>query len=145
MKNIELRKETKEIILHCTATPKGHNFSTEEIRQWHKANGWKDIGYHWVIELDGSIHEGRPENLIGSHCKGHNNISVGVAYVGGLDEHGKFAMDTRTTAQCVSMQKLVAELLERYPNATVHGHNEFANKECPCFRINNGELFKYQK
>jgi N-acetylmuramoyl-L-alanine amidase len=78
-----------EIIVHCTATREGKNYTVEDIRRWHKERGFSDIGYHFVIYLDGSVHEGRPIEKVGAHCSGHNATTIGIAYVGGLDKDGK--------------------------------------------------------
>lgn len=129
-----MRKIT-EIILHCTATKAGKPFTVGDIDRWHRQRGFRGIGYHWVVYLDGTIHPGRAEEEVGAHCRGHNQQSVGVVYVGGLDSHGRPA-DTRTPAQRESLRMLVCLLRNRYPGATVHGHREFANKACPCFDVN---------
>lgn len=123
----------KELIIHCSATPEGKNFTTTDIDRWHRQRGFKKIGYHYVIYLDGSIHTGRKEGEIGAHCSGHNANSIGICYIGGLTEDGKKAKDTRTPAQKESLIKLLKELKAKYPKATIHGHKEFANKSCPCF------------
>lgn len=123
-----------EIIVHCSATPEGRRVTTEDIRRWHvQGNRWADIGYHWVVELDGTVCKGRPEELAGAHCLGHNSHSIGVCYVGGLAQDGKTPKDTRTAAQKEALLGLLKELKARYPGATVHGHREYANKACPCF------------
>lgn len=134
-KHIKRRTKTTEIIVHCTATPAGHNFTADEIRGWHLARGWEDIGYHYIILLDGTICQGRQESLVGAHCVGHNHRSVGVAYVGGLDEHGIYPLDSRTPGQRLALGLLLERLHCRYPEATLHGHREFANKACPCFKV----------
>ena len=77
-----MRKIT-EIIVHCTATRDGRSFTVRDIDAWHRERGFRSIGYHWVVYLDGTIHPGRPEAETGAHCKGHNQKSVGVVYVGG--------------------------------------------------------------
>lgn len=123
-----------KIILHCSATPEGKHFTVADIDRWHRERGWKGIGYHYVIYLDGSIHKGRPEEIIGAHCSGQNAYSIGICYIGGLDAFGK-AKDTRTPAQRKALRELVSDLKTRYPAATVHGHNEFAKKDCPCFNV----------
>lgn len=127
------------LIVHCTATPEGKNFTTSDIKRWHttpkpNGRGWSDIGYHYVIYLDGSIHNGRDVDLIGAHVTDHNYNSIGIVYIGGTDKNGK-AKDTRTEVQKQSLIKLLKELKEKYPKATIHGHNEFANKACPCFDV----------
>lgn len=130
-------RKIDKIILHCAATPEGKDIKTATIKEWHLKQGWSDIGYHYVIELDGSIHYGRQEDIIGAHCKGQNNFSIGICYVGGLTEDGKKAKDTRTEAQKQSLYRLVKELMTKY-NLTiedVHCHNEYAKKDCPSFKI----------
>ena len=124
-----------KIILHCAATKEGHDIKTETIKSWHvKGNGWSDIGYHYVIELDGTVKKGRPMHRSGAHTKGHNTGSIGVCYIGGIDIEKK-PKDTRTEAQRTAMDELINELLTEYPNATIHGHNEFSAKACPSFDV----------
>lgn len=127
-------RKIDKIILHCSATKEWQNFTTQDIDQWHKQRGFAKIGYHYVIYLDGSVHKGRSEELIGAHCLGHNATSIGICYIGGLDSAGK-PKDTRTHAQKVALEKLVADLKVKYPKAKIHGHNEFAAKACPCFDV----------
>lgn len=122
-----------EIIVHCSATPEGRNFTVSDIRKWHIQRGFSDIGYHWVIYRDGSIHAGRLENKIGAHCLNHNAHSIGVCYVGGMTMDGRSPKDTRTPEQKEALIKLLKDLKKRYPKATIHGHKEFAAKACPCF------------
>ena len=129
-----MRKIT-EIILHCSATAEGLDFSVRDIRAWHKAQGWADVGYHYVVRLDGTVQEGRPLDQAGAHCKGHNAASIGICYIGGLASDGRTPKDTRTTAQRAALRALVTRLQRQYPAATVHGHNEFAAKACPCFDV----------
>ena len=123
-----------EIIIHCSATKAGQDFDVKDIDRWHKERGWKGVGYHYVIKLDGTIQEGRPLDQAGAHCTGHNKKSIGICYIGGLDKSGK-PKDTRTVAQKESLRLLVNQLLERFPGSKVYGHREFANKECPSFCV----------
>ena len=125
-------RQINEIIVHCTATKEGENFKVEDINRWHKQRGWNMIGYHYVVYLDGTIHQGRSEDQIGAHCLKHNTNSIGVVYVGGLDANGK-PKDTRTEAQKKGLRKLLTELKHKYPKATIHGHKDFAPKACPSF------------
>lgn len=121
-----------EIIVHCSATPEGKDFTVQDIKKCHLQRGFSDIGYHYVIYRDGSVHTGRPESVIGAHCKGHNANSIGVCYIGGLDKNNK-PKDTRTTEQREALIKLLKELKSKYPNAKIYPHYKFANKACPCF------------
>ena len=120
------------IIVHCTATPPGMKVTVDDIDRWHKARGWKGIGYHYVVDLDGTVYRGRADDCVGAHCKGHNAHSIGVCYVGGLDAQGRPA-DTRTPAQKDALRRLVGALKRQYPHAKVYNHRRFANKACPCF------------
>ena len=124
-----------EIIVHCTATPEGKDFKAKDIDRWHKERGWKKIGYHYVVDLDGTIEKGRGENEVGAHCSGRNAHSIGVVYVGGLAKDGKTPKDTRTEAQKEALWKILISLIIKYPDATIHGHNEFSSKACPCFSV----------
>ena len=128
-------RKINEIIIHCSATPEGKDFTVDDIRRWHLARKFADIGYHYVVYRDGSVHKGRAENLVGAHCLGHNANSIGICYIGGCTADGKHPKDTRTPQQKTALRQLVNQLKFYYPHATVHGHNEFANKACPSFNV----------
>lgn len=127
-------REIDKIIIHCTATPEGRNITVKEVRQWHLARGFNDIGYHYVILLDGTVQTGRPVSRVGAHVKGQNTGSIGIAYVGGIDRSGA-AKDTLNPAQEAAMVNLINDLRERFGHLTLHGHNEFDNKACPSFNV----------
>lgn len=135
--NLDLKiimRELKEIILHCTATKEGIDYSVEQVRKWHLDRGFNDIGYHFLIRLDGTVEAGRPLETVGAHCKGHNANSIGIAYVGGLDKNGR-PKDTRTLPQKEAMRRLVHDLKQYFPRLEVHCHNEYSTKACPCFSV----------
>jgi len=127
------RRVINEIIVHCTATPEGREVQMSEIRKWHKDRGFSDVGYHYVIHLDGRIEIGRDVDISGAHCTGHNAHSVGVCYVGGLAKDCKTPKDTRTAAQKESLLSLLKLLRATYPLAKIRGHRDFAAKACPSF------------
>lgn len=127
------RRYINEIIVHCTATPEGREVTVSEIRQWHKARGFSDIGYHYVIHLDGSLDIGRDVDISGAHCTNHNAHSIGVVYVGGVAKDNKTPKDTRTDEQKAALAALLMDLKKIYPLAKIHGHRDFANKACPSF------------
>lgn len=132
-------REINKIILHCSATPEGKDYSVETIRQWHLDRGWSDIGYHYVIQRDGTIDKGRPEERQGAHVRGHNKNSIGISYIGGVEAkqvNGKWIpKDTRTSDQLCALEYLIELLMNKYPDATLHGHNEFSAKACPSFDV----------
>ena len=125
-------RNINKIIVHCTATNEGKAFTANDITRWHKDRGFATIGYHYVVLLDGTIQQGRAEMVMGAHCKGYNANSIGICYIGGLDENGK-SKDTRTPEQKKALLELLKRLKKDYPKATIHGHREFASKACPCF------------
>lgn len=126
-------RKINEIIVHCAATPEGKNFKAADIDRWHRERKMKCIGYHYVVDLDGTVEPGRPESEIGAHCLGHNQYSIGVCYVGGLAADGKTPKDTRTAAQKEALLALLNKIRTKYPNASIHGHRDFAAKACPSF------------
>ncbi len=128
-------RKIDKIIIHCSATPEFKDFGVKDIRDWHvNGNGWSDVGYHYVIKLDGEVQLGRPEQKIGAHVKGKNRSSVGVCYIGGMDKNMENWLDTRTDAQKASLLTLIKELQQKYPGSIVYGHKDFTSKKaCPSF------------
>jgi len=129
-------RDIKKIIIHCTGTKKGDRISREQIKKWHLERGFEDIGYHYIIEQDGNVQIGRPLHLVGAHCYGQNDDSIGIAYVGGLDESGN-PCNTLNDLQKESLLQLCEKLKRQFQDLTIHGHNEFSNKQCPCFDVQN--------
>ena len=121
-----------KIIIHCADTPEGRDDKAADIKRWHKAQGWSDIGYHYVIDLDGTIEPGRPLETAGAHCTGHNANSIGICYIGGCDKDMK-PKDTRTEEQKAALLLLLKYLVAKYPGAKIYGHCDFAQKACPSF------------
>ena len=133
------KRVINEIIIHCSATPEGKDYTVSDIRRWHTTpkskggRGWSDIGYHFVVYRNGHVEPGRDVDISGAHCEGHNSHSIGVCYVGGMDRQNKNPKDTRTLAQRAALISLLRDLRILYPKATIHGHREYANKACPSF------------
>ncbi|MDL2267190.1 N-acetylmuramoyl-L-alanine amidase [Desulfovibrio sp. OttesenSCG-928-G15] len=128
-----------KIIIHCSATKPTMDIGAAEIRKWHtdpkpRGNGWGDIGYHGVIRRNGVLESGRPMNIPGAHCVGQNSHSIGICMVGGINAKGK-PESNFTAEQWQALERTVKDLLKKFPTATVHGHNEFANKACPSFDV----------
>tara|TARA_R110000744_G_scaffold366990_1_gene476315 strand:- start:104 stop:508 length:405 start_codon:yes stop_codon:yes gene_type:complete len=129
-------RKIKKVIIHCSATPEGRDVKTATIRDWHLAKGWSDIGYHYVIELDGSVNVGRHTDRIGAHTIGENRGSIGICYVGGMDANMENPKDTRTDEQKEGLVCLINDLKEQFKSITIHGHSEFSAKACPSFNVN---------
>ena len=139
----QTRAITEAIFVHCSATKAGMDIGLREIRQWHKEQGWLDVGYHFIIRRDGTLEEGRPIDVVGSHVKDWNSKSVGVCLVGGIDDKGKFAANF-TPAQMQTLKEKLEDLKALYPQAVIKAHHDVAPKACPSFDLgrwlNTGEL-----
>lgn len=135
-------RNINEIVVHCTATrPKwwegrSSEEKVREVRQWHLDRGFNDIGYHWLIDRDGTIVKGRDESKTGAHVKGHNANTIGISLFGG---HGSSSddqfSDNYTPAQETALRQLIAEIEMRYNIQKISGHNEYSTKACPGFRV----------
>jgi len=124
------------IVIHCSANKAGSALRAADIDRYHRSLGWKCCGYHYVIPTDGTIEAGRPPEMTGAHCKDHNSHSIGICYIGGLDNDGKTPKDTRTEAQKATLRKLIEQLHQRYPKALIVGHHDLnRQKACPCFHV----------
>lgn len=141
-------RDIKYIVVHCSATRAGQDISTKTIKDWHLKRGWSDIGYHMVIELDGSVHQGRPDWRIGAGVKGFNKHSIHICYVGGVDENLK-PLDTRNETQKEALLDMLMHYKILHPKAIVLGHRDFkgVTKACPSFDAKKEYKFisdKYQ-
>ena len=142
------------IILHCSASVAGVNLSGNDIKCMHcnpvrlGGRGWRNPGYHYVVRLDGSLDQILDVTHVANGVKGYNQESIHICYVGGLRPHpippeggrlksvgGPIPANTMTPQQRASIVRLLTDLHDRFPEATLHGHNEFAAKACPCFKV----------
>lgn len=143
------------IVIHCTASKAGQDLRAADIDKQHQERGFAMIGYNYVVDLDGTVEDGRPLSRDGAHCntaglsgKSYNKHSIGIVYVGGLDENGNPA-DTRTPEQKQALAELVYRLINEYPIVEVIGHRDASPdkngngkiernewiKQCPCFSV----------
>ena len=129
------RQSTDFLVVHCSATKPSMDIGKKEIDRWHRERGFFCIGYHFVIRRDGSVEEGRPLMQPGAHVQGINDRSVGVCMVGGVAEDGKTPDPNFTPEQWDTLTVLLKGLKEKFPHAKIKGHNEFANKACPSFSV----------
>jgi N-acetyl-anhydromuramyl-L-alanine amidase AmpD len=130
------------IFVHCSATrpdwlaaqPLAQKIA--EIRRWHKQRGWSDLGYHWIIDRDGQVAQGRAEHVVGAHAQNHNTGSIGICLIGGFgsNENDPFEKNF-TPEQDAALRKLIDQIKSRTPIARIRGHNEVAAKACPGFKV----------
>lgn len=128
-------RKIDEIILHCTATPADMIVTVAMVDAWHRQRKYDGIGYHFLVQQDGRILQGRSLVLAGAHCKDHNDYSIGIAYVGGLHPENYAPADTRTVAQRSALRVLLQKLLQEFPITKISGHYQYAAKACPCFDV----------
>lgn len=137
-------RNIKNLVVHCSA---GFG-NVDSMKAWWRKLGWKTDGYHYVIDLDGTIIPLVPEDKISNGVKGHNSGAINICYIGGVNrkDYSK-AEDTRTPEQKTSLEKLLTELKKKYPQAQIKGHRDFSPdknlngiidpweriKECPSF------------
>lgn len=137
------RNITEAIFVHCSATKPSMDIGVREIRQWHKEQGWLDVGYHFVIRRDGTVEEGRPIDVVGSHVKGWNEKSVGICLVGGINDSMQPEANF-TNAQMSSLMDILERVSAKYPKAPFKAHHDVAAKACPSFHLKHwletGEL-----
>ena len=132
---MEPRKSTDYIVIHCAATKASMDIGLTEIRKWHvQDNGWRDVGYHYIIRRNGEVELGRSIRDTGAHAAGYNHKSVSVCMVGGMAEDNS-AENNFTAQQWTALLDLVKQLKSNYPDADVIGHNEISEKECPSFDV----------
>ena len=121
----------KRVIVHHSLTKDSETVSWGAIRRYHtQTNGWRDIGYHYGVELVGDHYEvlaGRPEDVAGAHCAGQNHNALGICFIGNYD----------LEAPAEAMMKRATEVL--YPILRrlhitpdmIYGHRDFSGKACP--------------
>jgi N-acetyl-anhydromuramyl-L-alanine amidase AmpD len=119
-------RKITEIIIHCSATPDGKDYTVDDIRRWHKQRGYSDVGYHYIIYRNGQLAQGRDVNIIGAHASGHNAHSIGICYIGGMNAENTQPEDTRTLRQKARLLSLLVDLRKLYPNARIIGHRDLS-------------------
>lgn len=133
-------RSIKYIIIHCSDSPDDRDYNVNDIRHWHKERGFSDIGYHYVICRNGTVQEGRNEDIIGAHCEGYNFNSIGICLIGGRYSNGKNNTDDimhYTPEQIIALKQLCYKLKLKYVQAKIKGHRFFnKHKTCPNFDIN---------
>ena len=117
------------LVVHCSDTPNGRHHTAADIDRWHKERGWSGIGYHAVIQTDGTVEAGRPECTMGAHVRGHNGHSLGVCMIG---------RDQFSDAQYRSLEGVLLDWKTKHPGAEIVGHHDLdPDKTCPGFDVHD--------
>ena len=135
-------------VYHCSADREGIDHPLSYYDKMHRKRGFRKFAYHLLVHLDGTIDVGRLLKEIGAHAKGKNLHSVGICYVGGLNQYGK-AKDTRTVQQIHALRAIDNILKSLFPGSEAVGHRDLSvdlngdgvisknewMKQCPCFNV----------
>lgn len=135
-------RKITEIIIHCSATPDGKDYTVDDIRRWHKQRGYSDVGYHYIVYRNGQLVQGRDINVIGAHASGHNAHSIGICYIGGMNAENTQPEDTRTLRQKARLLSLLVDLRKLYPNARIIGHRDLSEDKNGDGIIDSSEWMK---
>lgn len=135
-------RKITEIIVHCSATPEGKDYTVDDIRRWHKQRGYSDVGYHYIVYRNGILAQGRDVNIIGAHAAGHNAHSIGICYIGGMNAENTQPEDTRTLRQKARLLSLLVDLRKLYPNARIIGHRDLSEDKNGDGIIDSSEWMK---
>ncbi|MDO5647361.1 N-acetylmuramoyl-L-alanine amidase [Paracoccus sp. (in: a-proteobacteria)] len=132
-----MSRPIRYIVLHYSATFEDQDITAADVRNWHKGQGFNDIGYHYFIRRNGLVEPGRPESVTGAHVRGHNPNSIGICCAGGLNRGTgpDVGVDNRTDAQKTATVNLLKDILTRYPDAQVVGHKDLVPTQCPGFDV----------
>ena len=143
-----MAKKLQYLVIHCSATREGQHFEKKDILAWHcspspRGRGWSKPGYTDIILLDGTIQNLTPFNQddevegfeVTNGVRGINSISRHICYIGGMDKQNKYAKDTRTKSQLITMGIYVKYMVRRHPHIIIAGHNQFSTKACPSFDV----------
>lgn len=123
------------------------DIGVKEIEAWHKSPpmNFNAIGYHFVIRRDGTIENGRSVDEVGAHARGHNDLSVGICLVGGVERDGKklVAENNFTLEQFNSLRYLLRDLDRQFKFLRVVGHRDLpgVKKDCPSFDVQTWYTF----
>ena len=135
-------RKITEIIIHCSATPEGRDYTVDDIRRWHKERGYSDVGYHYIVYRNGILAQGRDINVVGAHASGHNAHSIGICYIGGMNAENTQPEDTRTLRQKARLLSLLVDLRKLYPNARIIGHRDLSEDKNGDGIIDSSEWMK---
>ena len=111
--------DAQGIVVHHSAS--GVSIDANDIDRWHKERGWKGVGYHFVITVDGTIQPARNFESVGAHKRGYNDTHIGICLVGDFTKHAP------TSRQIDSLIKLSKGIISRWDLKEVIQHHE----NCP--------------
>lgn len=122
-KDLSYGNQPEILVLHHAAISM---CSVEDVHKLHLGNGWAGCGYHFLVRKDGSIYRGRPEESIGAHCIGANDISIGIC------AEGNYMQELMPEKQKISTVNLCKYVMKKYNIEMIKCHKELnEGTDCP--------------
>lgn len=110
-------------VIHHSATTTGDPW---QYAKYHVENhGWPGIGYHFVIQKDGTIYQTNSLDTISYHVEGNNTASLGICLT------GNYEVETPPIAQINSLVWLLKKLSSELGQKPIEGHRAFKSTKCP--------------
>jgi len=122
------------IILHWLGEGDSRNYVSQSavdgIRSYHmNINGWSDLGYHFLVDRNGVVYNGRPEDTVGAHAYGANTGSIGVNLMYGTKDN---SISNETIVALVDLLRKLCAKYNIVPSKdTIIGHRDVMATECP--------------
>jgi hypothetical protein len=150
----------REVMLHCAGVSTGYFhkqtpfqvFST--INKWHHERGWKNgFGYHALVMPDGNWISGRPREMVGAGCIGKNQGVFHLLMIESRRIGHPVSAKYETPDWLAEQEPLfwfdppcletAAKIIRSLPGIEkVSGHNDYAAKLCPGFKVKSGDWLK---
>lgn len=127
-----------KVTVHHTATPLPDSISPEarvrQIQNYHiDSRGWCDIGYHYLVDWNGEMWQGRYETVLGAHVANNNTSNVGISFM------GTYSSTPASGAQLDACAGLLDWLHDNYGipmnRSYIKGHREYGGTSCPGDRL----------
>lgn len=140
-------REIKYLVIHTSAS--WQSWTAEALHSYFiNYLDWSRPGYHVVIETSGRVKRLLPNNVNSNGVKSfksgkeidiNNSNSVNICWIGGIEKGNMkntiLPKDNRTDAQKVQLESVIGWYVAAYPEIQILGHNQIANKACPCFSV----------
>ena len=122
----------QRIVWHHSADVSS-GYQLQKINTYHKQRQFPIsslgyyVGYHYLIEFDGTVIQTRKDTEIGAHDTGENLNSIGICLA------GDFTKKLPTTEQEIAAAKLIKDIRERWriPVTRIEPHRWDDDTKCP--------------
>tara|TARA_B110000908_G_C10214313_1_gene431939 strand:- start:1087 stop:1500 length:414 start_codon:yes stop_codon:yes gene_type:complete len=112
------RYRTDYIVVTSTNSTPSEDADLISLDRSHRQLGFISFRYHYLINRNGKIEQGRGNKTHGQDSKYYNDNSIYIALVGGKSLDGD-NVNNFTDEQLESLEVLTSLLKESYPNISV--------------------------